>query len=90
MYEVHCELFESVQQLSKPAKRKFLHKMDNTLEVLANKPVKDKTATATQTSEGVPTSEGETTFQRVSAPTVTTTNDPTDPRVLLTKSHTHK
>jgi hypothetical protein len=42
-----------------------------------------------QTLEGEQISEGETTFQRVDSPPVITTNDPTDPRSLHSKSRVH-
>jgi hypothetical protein len=42
-----------------------------------------------QTFEGDWTLEGETTFQRVDSPPVTTTNDPTDPQSLQSKPRTH-
>jgi hypothetical protein len=82
--EVYTELFEAVQKLSKPAKKKLLRKIAKALETLANP----------QTSEGAP-SEGEKNSegdQRVEyeAPPVTTTNDPTNRRVLMTKPRTHQ
>lgn len=44
-----------------------------------------------QTSEGgKTTTEGETPIQRSDEPPVTTTNNPTDPKILQTKPHTHQ
>ena len=76
--EVYKELFESVQKLSKPAKKKLITKIAKALETIANP----------QTSEGEPSSEGEP-IEYV-APPVTTTNNPTDKRELMTKPRTHQ
>jgi hypothetical protein len=69
--EVYSELFESVQKLSKPAKRKLLRKISKALELVSNDTKVQRVDEQTL--------EGETTFQRVDSPPVTTTNDPTDP-----------
>lgn len=78
--EVYSELFESVQKLAKPAKKKFLKKIAKALECLSN-------PTADQRVE-LDTSEGATQPQQ-EAPPVTTTTNPTDPRTLQTKPRTH-
>jgi hypothetical protein len=80
-------LFESVQKLSKPAKRKLLRKISKALELVSNDTQVQRVSE--QTLEGEQISEGETTFQRVDSPPVTTTNDPTDPRSLKTKPSLH-
>ena len=88
--EVYTELFESIQKLTKPAKRKFLRKVAKALEVLATLP----SPTAPPISEGEPTSEGAgdpIVFQRVKdSPMVTTTNNPTDPKVVQTTPRIHQ
>ena len=80
--EVHRELFESVQMLSKPAKRKFLRKIAKALEVISND--------ATEQRVQIERSEGEIAIQRVEAPPVTTINNSTDPKTLATKPRTHE
>jgi hypothetical protein len=80
-------LFESVQKLSKPAKRKLLRKISKALELVSNDNQVQRVDE--QTLEGEQISEGETTFQRVISPPVTTTNDPTDPRSLQAKPRVH-
>ena len=87
--EVHPELFESAQHLTKPAKKTFLHKMAKALQVLTETPVKDRPTAHLQTSEGGSTSADEATIRRVNTTEVTTTNEPTDARNLLLKSRTH-
>eukprot|EP00804_Cyclotella_cryptica_P024014 CCRYP_020050-RA/>CCRYP_020050-RA protein AED:0.24 eAED:0.19 QI:0/0/0/0.8/0.25/0/5/0/1018 len=85
--EVHRELFESIQTLTKPAKRKFLKKIAKVLDIL------------NRTPEQRVTSEGETTdhptdalpIQRVvEHPAVTTSPHPTDPKDLKTNPRTHQ
>jgi hypothetical protein len=82
--EVYSELFEAVQKLSKPSRKKLLRKIAKALETLANQ----HTSEGATTSEGEQISEGD---QRVEheAPPVTTKNDPTNRRVLMTKPRTH-
>ena len=87
--EVHRELFESVQRLTKPAKKTFLCNMAKSLQVLTKTPENDVTNADMQTSEGVSTSANEATIRRVNTTEVTTTNDPTDSRNLLMKPSTH-
>ena len=88
--EVYTELFESIQKLTKPAKRKFLRKVAKALEVLTTLP----SPAAPPISEGEPTSEGEgdpIVFQRVKdSPMVTTTNNPTDPKMVQTTPRIHQ
>eukprot|EP00804_Cyclotella_cryptica_P016363 CCRYP_009915-RA/>CCRYP_009915-RA protein AED:0.19 eAED:0.12 QI:0/0/0/1/0/0/2/0/920 len=85
--EVHRELFESLQTLDKPTKRKFLEKIARALDILNTRP------------EQRVTTEGDTTehpanalpIQRVvEHPTVTTSTNPTDPKELRAKPRTHQ
>eukprot|EP00956_Cyclotella_meneghiniana_P014140 scaffold21040_cov41-Cyclotella_meneghiniana.AAC.5 len=93
--EVYSELFESVQKLKKPARRKFLRKLGRALELLANneQPISEGEATPENetNSEGEKTSGGDTVFQRVNdAPEVTTSNDPTSREAVRTAPRTHQ
>eukprot|EP00804_Cyclotella_cryptica_P019081 CCRYP_014487-RA/>CCRYP_014487-RA protein AED:0.29 eAED:0.21 QI:0/0/0/1/0.5/0.33/3/0/1151 len=95
VHEVYTELFEAVQKLSRPSRKKVLHKIAKALDTL--------TTTAPQiintdtTSEGVVvtthqhTTPGDVTFQRVSdAPEITTTTNPTDPTTVKQTPRIHK
>eukprot|EP00804_Cyclotella_cryptica_P013523 CCRYP_017243-RA/>CCRYP_017243-RA protein AED:0.41 eAED:0.30 QI:0/0/0/1/1/1/5/0/1642 len=84
--EVHRELFESLQTLDKPTKRKFLKKIAKALEII-NSPPQQRVASEGDTTTH-PTNEGP--LQRVvEHPTVTTSTNPTDPRELRTAPRTH-
>lgn len=76
--EVYSELFESVQKLSKPVKKKLFYKIATALERVSN-----------PTSEGEQTSEGDQQDVYVATP-VTTTNNPTDRKVLFSKPRVHQ
>eukprot|EP00804_Cyclotella_cryptica_P009769 CCRYP_013224-RA/>CCRYP_013224-RA protein AED:0.47 eAED:0.47 QI:0/0/0/1/0/0/3/0/224 len=84
--EVYNELFESIQKLKKPAKRKFINRVAKALDILATTP-----QPTSPTSEGEPNSEGDTNdivFQRVNeSPKVTTSNNPTDPALIKNIEH---
>lgn len=87
--EVYNELFESIQKLNKPAKRKFLKRVAKALDILTN-----THQPTSPMSEGVPDSEGDTNdivFQRVKdSPKVTTSNNPTDPALIKSTQRIHQ
>eukprot|EP00804_Cyclotella_cryptica_P001099 CCRYP_008385-RA/>CCRYP_008385-RA protein AED:0.18 eAED:0.13 QI:0/0/0/1/0.4/0.16/6/0/1406 len=85
--EVHRELFESLQTLDKPTKRKFLKKITRALDILNTRP-EQRVATEGDTTEhpanALP-------IQRVvEHPTVTTSTNPTDPKQLHATPRTHQ
>eukprot|EP00804_Cyclotella_cryptica_P005555 CCRYP_003060-RA/>CCRYP_003060-RA protein AED:0.28 eAED:0.31 QI:0/0/0/1/0/0/4/0/813 len=86
-HEVHRELFESLQTLDKPTKRKFLKKIARALDILNSTPEQRVTSggdTTTHPANKLP-------MQRVvEHPTVTTSTNPTDPRELRVKPRTHQ
>eukprot|EP00804_Cyclotella_cryptica_P015310 CCRYP_005417-RA/>CCRYP_005417-RA protein AED:0.07 eAED:0.07 QI:0/-1/0/1/-1/1/1/0/1190 len=84
--EVHRELFESLQTLDKPTKRKFLKKIAKALEIVNSTPEQKVTSegdTASRPTKEVPLQ------WVVEHPTVTTSTNPTDPRELRTAPRTH-
>jgi hypothetical protein len=85
--EVLRELFESLQTLDKPTKRKFLTKIARALDIVNSTPGK-RVASEGDTT---PQSAKEPPIQRVvEHPTVTTSTNPTDPRELRGKPRTHQ
>eukprot|EP00804_Cyclotella_cryptica_P010472 CCRYP_012303-RA/>CCRYP_012303-RA protein AED:0.45 eAED:0.14 QI:0/0/0/0.6/1/1/5/0/1176 len=88
-HEVYNELFESIQKLKVPAKRKFLKRIAKALDILATTPHPTSPAT-----EGEPNSEGGTNdivFQRENeAPKVTTSNNPTAPALIKSTQRMHQ
>ena len=98
--EVHNELFEAVQVMSKPAKKKLLTTMRKALDKLTNEvpiqrvePLQSSEGGQVESSEGDPveTSEGgHITPPVTNTPHVTTSTNPTDPRVLQTKPRSHQ
>eukprot|EP00804_Cyclotella_cryptica_P011139 CCRYP_020834-RA/>CCRYP_020834-RA protein AED:0.37 eAED:0.22 QI:0/0/0/0.66/1/1/3/0/880 len=90
MQEVYAELFESIQKLTTPAKRKFLRKVAKALDTLATAP----SLNVPPSSEGEPISEVDEVdivFQRVTAaPKVTTSNNPTDPKMVKITQRIHQ
>eukprot|EP00804_Cyclotella_cryptica_P002616 CCRYP_010443-RA/>CCRYP_010443-RA protein AED:0.32 eAED:0.22 QI:0/-1/0/1/-1/1/1/0/664 len=87
--EVDNELFESIQKLKVPAKRKFLKRIAKALDILATTPHPTSPST-----EGEPNSEGGTddiVFQRENeAPKVTTSNNPTAPALIKSTQRIHQ
>eukprot|EP00804_Cyclotella_cryptica_P007133 CCRYP_020039-RA/>CCRYP_020039-RA protein AED:0.39 eAED:0.39 QI:0/0/0/1/1/1/2/0/512 len=87
--EVYNELFESIQKLKVPAKRKFLKRIAKALDILATTPHPTSPST-----EGEPNSEGGTNdivFQRENeAPKVTTSNNPTAPALIKRTQRIHQ
>ena len=84
--EVYNELIDSIQAMKKPAKSKLLKKMAKALRQLS-------TGTQPQNSEGgviSPLVSRDDEIQRVDAPLITTSTNPTAPRVLNTKPRTHQ
>eukprot|EP00804_Cyclotella_cryptica_P003417 CCRYP_018563-RA/>CCRYP_018563-RA protein AED:0.22 eAED:0.19 QI:0/0/0/1/0.33/0.25/4/0/1155 len=84
--EVLRELFESLQTLDKPTKRKFLKKIAIALEIVNSTPEQRVTSEGDTASR--PTNEGPLQWV-VEHPTVTTSTNPTDPRELRTAPRTH-
>eukprot|EP00804_Cyclotella_cryptica_P028204 CCRYP_011045-RA/>CCRYP_011045-RA protein AED:0.18 eAED:0.15 QI:0/0/0/1/1/1/2/0/1234 len=84
--EVLRELFESLQTLDKPTKRKFLKKIAKALEIVNSTPEQRVTSEGDTASR--PTNEGPLQWV-VEHPTVTTSTNPTDPRELRTAPRTH-
>ena len=85
--EVCDELIESIRQLKKPAKSKLLRRMAKALQVLNTPPNSEG---GKQVSEGEKqSSEGETPIQRVNAPTITTSTNPTAPNTIRLQPRTH-
>eukprot|EP00804_Cyclotella_cryptica_P025030 CCRYP_015953-RB/>CCRYP_015953-RB protein AED:0.31 eAED:0.30 QI:0/0/0/1/0/0.33/3/0/681 len=87
--EVYNELFESIQKLKVPAKRKFLKRIAKALDILATTPHPTSPST-----EGEPNSEGGTNdivFQRENeAPKVTTSNNHTAPALIKNTQRIHQ
>ena len=83
--EVHDELMDAIQKLEAPAKKLILTKLAAALQSLA-------ASTAPQPIQRVaePDPKEERSIQRVNqSPTITTSTNPTAPRTLKAKPHTH-
>jgi hypothetical protein len=80
---VYEELVESIQKLKKKAKSQLLKKLAKTLQTIASGASVQRVGTTS-------TSESEEPIQRVVAPEITTTNDPTSEKALRTKPRTHQ
>eukprot|EP00804_Cyclotella_cryptica_P012930 CCRYP_002289-RA/>CCRYP_002289-RA protein AED:0.24 eAED:0.24 QI:0/0/0/1/0.5/0.33/3/0/1110 len=85
--EVHRELFESLQTLDKPTKRKFLKKIARALDIVNAKPEQRVASEGDTTTHPA----NEPPIQRVvEHPTVTTSTNPTEPRELRVQPRTHQ
>ena len=83
--EVYDELVEAVHKLKGNTRKQILKRIAKTLQTMTS-----QNTTAVQRVGEDSTSEGEEPVQRVVAPDITTTNNPTSEKALRTNPRTHQ